>query len=320
MDKLITASQDDHKLYETDVDDLISLYMQQAANHKLLKAEEEVDLAQRMEQGHLARQELSGGDVDSLRRNELTKLIEAGWQARECMIRANSRLVISIAKKYSGRGMPFLDLIQEGNIGLLRAIKKFDYRRGIKFSTYATWWIRQAVTRAIADQSRTIRVPAHMFDRISKMFRIQHQLTQDLQREPLIGELAEALDVSPSKIKTMLRIARYPVSLDQRISNEGDTELGDLIENEEAPDPDLTATITLLKEHVEEILSLLPPREARVLKLRYGLSDGQPYTLSEVGQKFGLSRERIRQIEANAFQRLRRSMKAHKLRSFIAYT
>jgi RNA polymerase primary sigma factor len=317
-DSILGASQDDHYLQVIDTDDLVGLYMQQAAKHALLTAEEEIDLAQRIEQGHLARQELSKGNVSSRRHAELRSLIEAGWQAREDLISANSRLVISIAKKYTGRGLAFLDLIQEGNIGLIRALKKFDYRRGYKFSTYATWWIRQAVTRAIADQSRTIRVPVHMSDKISRLFKTQHKLSQELQRKPNTEELAKAMEVSPAKIKTMLRAARFPMSLEQPVSSEGDTQLGDLIENEEAPDPDEIATNNLLREHVEDVLLILPPREAKVLKLRFGLSDGQSYTLQEVAHKLGVSRERIRQIEANALRRLRKSLKAHKLRSFIA--
>ena len=313
-------TQDDLHLQVIGTDDLIGLYMQQAASHELLTAEEEIELVQHIEQGHLARQELSRGKVSSQRRNELRGLIEAGWRAREYLIGANTRLVISIVKKHTGRGLPFLDLIQEGNIGLIRALKKYDYRRGYKFSTYATWWIRQAVTRAVADQSRTIRVPVHMSDQIARMFKAQHQLTQELQRKPNTEELAEALDVSSAKVKALLRTARFPLSLEQPISNEGDTQLGDLIENKETPHPDHVATINLLKEHMEEILLLLPPREAKVLELRYGLSDGHSYSLREIGQKLGVTRERIRQIEASALQRLRKSLKVHKLRSFIAST
>ena len=300
-----------------DSDDMVGLYFQQATQHPLLSAEEEVELAQRMEQGRLARRELSKGNVTPKRRKELSQLVEDGWQARDQLIKANSRLVISIAKKYANRGLPFLDIIQEGNIGLIRAIKKFDYKRGYKFSTFATWWIHQAISRAIVDHSRTIRVPAHMSDRITKLFRIQHRLTQYLGRKPNIEELAEALDVSPARVKFMLKVARYPLSLEQPISDEGDTQLGELIENENAPNPDQSASNTLLGEHVIEILESLPPREAKVLQLRYGLSEEKIHTLKEVGERLGVTRERIRQIEATALRRLRKSMKVRGLRSFL---
>jgi RNA polymerase primary sigma factor len=301
-------------------DDMVGLYLQQAATFPLLTAEEEVELSQRLERGILARQELSQGRANAARRKELRQLIEDGWQARNHLIKANSRLVISIAKKYANRGLPFLDLIQEGNIGLMRAVKKYEYRRGYKFSTYATWWIRQAITRAIADQGRTIRVPVHMSDRITKLFRIQHKLTQDLKRKPKIEELAKAMDVPPAKVKNMLKTARYPISLELPISEDGDTQLGELIENKDAPDPDQSATTTIMREDVKNILMSLPPREAKVLELRYGLLDGESYTLNEVGHKLGVTRERIRQIEATALRRLRKSMKVHKLRSFISYS
>jgi len=260
---------------------------------------------------------LAKGNVNNKRRLELRKLIEDGWAAREHLITANSRLVISVAKKYMGRGVPFLDLIQEGNIGLIRATKKFDYRRGHKFSTYATWWIRQAVTRAIADQGRTIRVPVHMGDQINKLLRVQHQLTQRLGREPTVEELAIALDVPPKKVENMIQVARRPLSLETPTDDEEDSVLGDFIEDDEAPPPDESATYNLLREHLEEVLNGLPPREVRILQLRYGLLDGQAYTLEEVGRKMGVTRERVRQIEAQALSRLRHPSIRRKLRDYL---
>ena len=236
---------------------------------------------------------------------EKQRLIEDGWAAREHLITANSRLVISVAKKYMGRGVPFLDLIQEGNIGLIRAAKKFDYRRGHKFSTYATWWIRQAVTRAIADQGRTIRVPVHMGDQINKLLRVSHQLTQKLGRSPTTDELAHALDVTPKKVENMIQVARRPISLETPTDEDEDSILGDFIEDKESPAPATTVTHNLLKEQLQDVLGSLPPREVRILQLRYGLLDGQSYTLEEVGRKMGVTRERVRQIEAQALSRLR---------------
>jgi len=304
-------------LANIDTDDTIGLYLKEVSRVPLLNAEEEVELAQRIERGRMAREELARGNVSMRRRMELRRLIEDGWAAREHLITANSRLVISVAKKYMGRGVPFLDLIQEGNIGLIRATKKFDYRRGHKFSTYATWWIRQAVTRAIADQGRTIRVPVHMGDQINKLLRIQHQLTQRLGREPSVEELAEALDVPPKKVENMIQVARRPLSLETPTDDEEDSVLGDFIEDDEAPPPDATATYNLLREHLEEVLNSLPPREVRILQLRYGLLDGQAYTLEEVGRKMGVTRERVRQIEAQALSRLRHPTIRRKLRDYL---
>ena len=304
-------------LQNIDTDDTIGLYLKEVSRVPLLTAEEEVELAQRIERGRMSREELARGNVSNRRRHELRRLIEDGWAAREHLITANSRLVISVAKKYMGRGVPFLDLIQEGNIGLIRATKKFDYRRGHKFSTYATWWIRQAVTRAIADQGRTIRVPVHMGDQINKLLRTQHQLTQRLGREPSVDELALALDVPPKKVENMIQVARRPLSLETPTDDEEDSVLGDFIEDEEAPPPDDTATYNLLREHLEEVLNGLPPREVRILQLRYGLLDGQAYTLEEVGRKMGVTRERVRQIEAQALSRLRHPTIRRKLRDYL---
>jgi len=304
-------------LANIDTDDTIGLYLKEVSRVPLLTAEEEVELAQRIERGRMAREELARGNVNIRRRQELRRLIEDGWAAREHLITANSRLVISVAKKYMGRGVPFLDLIQEGNIGLIRATKKFDYRRGHKFSTYATWWIRQAVTRAIADQGRTIRVPVHMGDQINKLLRVQHQLTQRLGREPSVDELANALEVPPKKVENMIQVARRPLSLETPTDDEEDSVLGDFIEDDEAPPPDDTATYNLLREHLDEVLNSLPPREVRILQLRYGLMDGQAYTLEEVGRKMGVTRERVRQIEAQALSRLRHPSIRRKLRDYL---
>jgi RNA polymerase primary sigma factor len=310
-------SVDDNYLANIDTDDTIGLYLKEVGRVPLLTAEEEVELAQRIERGRLAREELARGNVTPRRRQELQRLIEDGWAAREHLITANSRLVISVAKKYMGRGVPFLDLIQEGNIGLIRAAKKFDYRRGHKFSTYATWWIRQAVTRAIADQGRTIRVPVHMGDQINKLLRVQHQLTQRLGRDPSVDELAEALEVTPQKVENMIQVARRPLSLETPTDDEEDSVLGDFIQDDELPAPDDTATYNLLREHLESVLDGLPPREVRILQLRYGLLDGQAYTLEEVGRKMGVTRERVRQIEAQALSRLRHPAIRRKLREYL---
>jgi RNA polymerase primary sigma factor len=304
-------------LANIDTDDTIGLYLKEVSRVPLLTAEQEVDLARRIETGRLVREELAKGVTSYKKRQELRRKIEDGWGAREHLITANSRLVISVAKKYMGRGVPFLDLIQEGNIGLIRATKKFDYRRGHKFSTYATWWIRQAVTRAIADQGRTIRVPVHMGDQINKLLRVQHQLTQRLGREPTVEELASELEVPPKKVENMIQVARRPLSLETPTDDEEDSVLGDFIEDDEASPPDDTATYNLLREHLGEVLNSLPPREVRILQLRYGLLDGQAYTLEEVGRKMGVTRERVRQIEAQALSRLRHPSIRRKLRDYL---
>lgn len=311
--------KEDNMLSNVDADNLVGLYFYEAARCPLLTFEEEVDLAKRIERGLLAREEISEiKDKSAKRFEELLFLIDDSWSAVDHLITANSRLVISIAKKYSHRGVPFLDLIQEGNIGLMRAAKRFDYKRGYKFSTYATWWIRQAVTRALADQSRTIRLPVHMSDQLSKMFRMQHQLGQQLGRDPEVAEIAEAMGVTSEKIQQMSKDAQYPLSLDMPISFEGDGVLGDYIEDQESPDPDEVTTISLLRQNLDQILEMLPPREVQILKLRFGLSDGETHTLREVGLKIGVSRERIRQIEAQAIRRLRQPEIQHKLRSYLS--
>ncbi len=308
---------DEDYLANVDASDTIGLYIKEAVRVPLLTAQEETELSERIERGRLARDELARGNVSPRRQRELRSLIEDGWAAREHLIIANARLVISVAKKYMGRGVPFLDLIQEGNIGLMRAAKKFDHRRGYKFSTYATWWIRQAITRAIADQGRTIRVPVHMGDQISKMLRVQHQLKQELSRDPTVDELAQILEVPIKKVEHMIQVARRPFSLQMPIGEEEDDMLGDFIEDVDAPAPDETAVQNLLREHLQDALEQLPPREARILQLRYGLIDGQIHTLNEVGQKMGVTRERVRQIEAQALRRLRSPRLQRALRAYI---
>ncbi|MGH2582777.1 MAG: sigma-70 family RNA polymerase sigma factor [Anaerolineales bacterium] len=308
---------DDNYLANIDTDDMIGLYLKEVGRVPLLTAPEEVSLAKRIEKGRIAREVLASGRFDEPQRPKHRRNIEDGWAAREHLITANSRLVISVAKKYMGRGVPFQDLIQEGNIGLIRAAKKFDYRRGHKFSTYATWWIRQAVTRAIADQGRTIRVPVHMGDQINKLLRVQHQLTQRLGREPSVDELAAALDVHPKKVENMIQVARRPLSLETPTDDEEDSVLGDFIQDHEAQAPDDSATYNLLRQHLGEVLDGLPPREVRILQLRYGLLDGQAYTLEEVGSKMGVTRERVRQIEAQALGRLRHPVVSKKLKEYL---
>jgi RNA polymerase primary sigma factor len=313
------TSTEDNYLANIDTDDMIGLYLKEVGRVPLLTADEEVYLAKRIEKGRISRETMA--DVET--KIEIEEKfghhdnIEDGWAAREHLITANSRLVISVAKKYMGRGVPFQDLIQEGNIGLIRAAKKFDYRRGHKFSTYATWWIRQAVTRAIADQGRTIRVPVHMGDQINKLLRVQHQLTQKLGRDPSVEELAKTLDVPPKKVENMIQVARRPLSLETPTDDEEDSILGDFIQDKEAPAPDERATFHLLREHIEEVMGSLPPREVRILQLRYGLLDGQAYTLEEVGRKMGVTRERVRQIEAQALSRLRHPVIRRKLKEYL---
>lgn len=299
------------------VDDSIGLYLKEIGRVPLLSREEEIALAKRMEAGREAQARLAAGDLDLKTRVELSVLAQDGLAAREHLVQANSRLVVSVAKKYMGRGVPFIDLIQEGNIGLIRAAKKFDYTLGNKFSTYATWWIRQAVTRAIADQSRTIRIPVHMGDQINKLLRTTHRLTQELGRDPSPEEMANALDLATDKVENMLQVARRPLSLELPVDEEGDSELGDFIENEEAIAPADVVSFSILRDLLHDVLEDLPPREVRILQMRYGLIDGQTYTLEEVGQKLGVTRERIRQIEVQALSRLRHPAHARKLRDFL---
>jgi RNA polymerase primary sigma factor len=304
-------------LSQIEIDDSISLYLKEIGRVPLLTAEEEVSLAKRMEKGRDSRRKLAQGVEDWEERERLLWLVRDGQAAQEHLIKANSRLVVSVAKKYVGRGVPFLDLIQEGNIGLIRAVKKFDYRRGYKFSTYATWWIRQAVTRAIADQGRTIRVPVHMYEQINRLTRTSRQLVQELGRDPTTEEIAEELGVSPRKVEHIMRVSQRPLSLEMPVGEEEDSYLGDFIEDEDAAAPNEAAGQQILREVIDEIFQSLTPREVRILQLRFGLVDGYCYTLEEVGKKFGVTRERIRQIEAQALSRLRHPSRSRKLRDYL---
>jgi RNA polymerase primary sigma factor len=317
LDQIETAVDQETYFETISIDDTLGLYFKEIGRVPLLTAEEEVVLAKRMEAGKLAQEKLRRGDVDSEEQAELHRVVLDGLAAREHLIRANSRLVISVAKKYIGRGVPFLDLIQEGNIGLLRTADKFNYRLGHKFSTYATWWIRQAVTRAIADQSRTIRVPVHMGDQINKMLRTSHRLTQELGREPTPEELADALDIPKRRAEEMLRAARHPLSLEMPVDDEGESELGDFIEDSDSSTPADDVSASMLQQELQEMLQDLPPRAVRILKLRYGLVDGETYTLEEVGRKLGVTRERVRQIEAQALSRLRHPRRIRRLKDFL---
>jgi len=311
------AEEENFDLSQIEIDDSISLYLKEIGRVPLLTAEEEVSLAKRMEKGRESRKKLTQGVEDWEERERLLWFVRDGQAGQEHLIKANSRLVVSVAKKYVGRGVPFLDLIQEGNIGLIRAVKKFDYRRGYKFSTYATWWIRQAVTRAIADQGRTIRVPVHMYEQINRLTRTSRQLVQELGRDPTTEEIAEELGVSPRKVEHIMRVSQRPLSLEMPVGEEEDSYLGDFIEDEDADAPSEAAGQQLLREVIDEIFQSLTPREVRILQLRFGLVDGYCYTLEEVGKKFGVTRERIRQIEAQALSRLRHPSRSRKLRDYL---
>jgi len=274
-----------------EIDDPVRMYLKEIGRIPLLSPEEEVELAKQMEKGDLA--------------------------AKRRLVEANLRLVVSIAKRYVGRGMLFLDLIQEGNLGLIKAVEKFDYRKGYKFSTYATWWIRQAITRAIADQARTIRIPVHMVETINKLIRVSRQLLQELGRDPTPDEIAREMDITEDKVREIMKIAQEPVSLETPIGEEEDSHLGDFIEDHDAQAPAEEASFTLLREQLNEVLQTLTEREQRVLRLRFGLDDGRARTLEEVGQKFGVTRERIRQIEAKTLRKLRHPSRSKKLKDYL---
>lgn len=282
---------DSKKNAQVAVDDPVRMYLKEIGKVELLTADEEKALAQRRDEGDK--------------------------EARDHLAEANLRLVVSIAKRYTGRGLSFLDLIQEGNLGLLKAVEKFEWEKGFKFSTYATWWIRQSITRAIADQARTIRIPVHMVETINKTIRVQRQLVQELGREPEIEELAAETDMSPEKVRNIMRISQHPVSLEKPIGEEEDSHLGDFIPDDDIPSPEQQASFTLLKEQLNEVLGTLVKREEKVLRLRFGLDDGRPRTLEEVGKEFGVTRERIRQIEAKALRKLRHPSRSKKLKDYL---
>jgi RNA polymerase primary sigma factor len=298
-------------------DDTIGLYLKEMSRVPLLKVNEELEIARRIETGRTSKCELdrSNGGCLPDRKLDLQDQIEDGVLAREHLIKANTRLVVSVAKRYMGRGVPFLDLIQEGNLGLMKAVEKYDYHRGFRFSTYATWWIRQTITRSIADQGRTIRVPVH---RIRQLYKTSHELEQVLGRVPTSQELGEKLNQTTDKIEWMLQVSWLPLSLESPINeDEEDSELGQFVEDHLTPTPIESTYAKLLREKIEEVLDTLPPREARILRLRFGLENGHNYTLEEVGEKFGLTRERIRQIESKALRRLRHPRRSRQLREYL---
>ena len=299
------------------IDDSVGLYFREMGQQSLLSAEQEVTLAKRIEGGRDAIPELEKTNGNPKEYDELLELVELGNAARAHLIRANTRLVVSVAKKYRGRGLPFLDLIQEGNVGLIKAVEKYDYRRGNRFSTYATWWIRQAVTRALANHGRTIRIPAHLGGRISKLYQIAQEMEQDLGRQPTPEEIAKTMNMTPERVRWMLRTSRQPIHLERPVGDDSDAELGDFIEDEDVPAPYESVAQTLLAEDLTDILNRLSPREARILRLRYGLQDGESRTLKEVGEMFGLSRERIRQLEKEALRKLRQPNYAGHLQQYI---
>jgi RNA polymerase primary sigma factor len=302
--------------------DSVRAYLKQIGKVALLNAEEEVELAKRIEAGLYATQlmaELSdkGEKLPAAQRRDMMWICRDGDRAKNHLLEANLRLVVSLAKRYTGRGMAFLDLIQEGNLGLIRAVEKFDYTKGYKFSTYATWWIRQAITRAMADQARTIRIPVHMVEVINKLGRIQRELLQDLGREPTPEELAKEMDITPEKVLEIQQYAREPISLDQTIGDEGDSQLGDFIEDSEAVVAVDAVSFTLLQDQLQSVLETLSEREAGVVRLRFGLTDGQPRTLDEIGQVYGVTRERIRQIESKTMSKLRHPSRSQVLRDYL---
>ena len=300
-------------------DDPVGLYFRQMAQEPLLTAEEEIELAKTIEQGIKARQKLEmSDDLSVAERAELVLAIERAQEAREHLGRANTRLVVSIAKRYMGQGLPFPDLIQEGNVGLMRAVDKYDYERGNRFSTYATWWIRQAITRALAQKTRTIRIPLHMTERIRQMYRTAQVLEQELGRRPTPEEIAEEMNLPADSVRGMMDASQHAIALERPVGDEGDSEFGDFIEDQDTPEPDEAAAHHLLQETIEEVLSELTPRQAHILRLRFGLGGGEQHTLEEIANKFGLSRERIRQLEKEALRRLRHPRLAHNLRDYLS--
>src|SRR5437879_1862293 len=330
----------DPDLLKAPTNDPVRMYLKEIGKVPLLTAEQEVDLAMRIEAGLMAEDMIDARadfDVDAIRelarrssleveggkpsidkaREICRRIIRDGLLAKRKLVEANLRLVVSIAKRYVGRGMLFLDLIQEGNLGLIRAVEKFDYKKGYKFSTYATWWIRQAITRAIADQARTIRIPVHMVETINKLPRVQRQLLQDLGREPQAHEIGRQMGIPAEKVREILKVSQEPVSLETPIGEEEDSHLGDFIEDKEAIAPSDAANLTMLRTEVEDILDTLTPRERRVLQLRFGLIDGHQRTLEEVGKRFGVTRERIRQIEAKALRKLRHPSRSKRLKDYL---
>ncbi len=336
-DEIILSEEDDVEVEKIDlsvpegvsIEDPVRMYLKEIGKVPLLSAEEEIELSQKMEAGAVAAEKIAileermeGADeaeVAELKEEiaNLQKDVDLGSEAKKRLAEANLRLVVSIAKRYVGRGMLFLDLIQEGNLGLIKAVEKYDYRKGFKFSTYATWWIRQAITRAIADQARTIRIPVHMVETINKLIRVSRQLLQELGREPSPEEIAAEMNMPVDRVREILKISQEPVSLETPIGEEEDSHLGDFIKDDNVPVPADAAAFTLLKEQLEEVLSTLTDREQKVLTLRFGLEDGRARTLEEVGKEFNVTRERIRQIEAKALRKLRHPSRSRKLKDYL---
>jgi RNA polymerase primary sigma factor len=316
------SARDEELALKAPTNDPVRMYLKEIGKVPLLTAEQEVILAKAIEEGEAATAELdksvaSAKKLPTIRMRELQRVERQGQLAKKKLIEANLRLVVSIAKRYVGRGMLFLDLIQEGNLGLIRAVEKFDYTKGYKFSTYATWWIRQAITRAIADQARTIRIPVHMVETINKLIRIQRQLLQDLGREPTPEEIGREMEFSPEKVREILKVSQEPVSLETPIGEEEDSHLGDFIEDSDAVVPVDAASFILLQEQLDSVLHTLSEREKKVIQLRFGLTDGHPRTLEEVGREFGVTRERIRQIESKTLSKLRHPSRSQKLRDYL---
>ncbi|QXQ11584.1 RNA polymerase sigma factor [Paeniglutamicibacter sp. Y32M11] len=321
---ILTADEDDAPQQQVMVAgataDPVKDYLKQIGKVALLNAEQEVDLALRIEAGLFAHEKLvadDGNKMDKRLRWDYEQIVHDGKIAKNHLLEANLRLVVSLAKRYTGRGMLFLDLIQEGNLGLIRAVEKFDYTKGFKFSTYATWWIRQAITRAMADQARTIRIPVHMVEVINKLARVQRQMLQDLGREPTPEELAKELDMTPEKVVEVQKYGREPISLHTPLGEDGDSEFGDLIEDSEAVVPADAVSFTLLQEQLHSVLDTLSEREAGVVAMRFGLTDGQPKTLDEIGKVYGVTRERIRQIESKTMSKLRHPSRSQVLRDYL---
>lgn len=322
QDFLDSLDEDDWEedMYNLDgigVDDTVALYLREMARVPLLSNEEEVTLARKIEQGREAEILLQDEGHTPEERSCLEEIVMEGLDARDHLIRANTRLVVSIAKKYMGRNVPFLDLIQEGNLGLMKAVEKFEYQRGYRFSTYATWWIRQTITRAIADQGRTIRVPVHMSDRIRRLYRRAQEIEQERGKRPTPEELAAEMGLEPRKVQWMMRVSWQPLSLERPVGEDDDSELSNFIEDDQTPTPSDTAYTGMLRDRIEEVLATLNPREVRILRMRFGLHNGRSYTLEEVGQKFGLTRERIRQIEGQALRRLRHPSRSRDLKDYL---
>jgi RNA polymerase primary sigma factor len=311
------SARDEELALKAPTNDPVRMYLKEIGKVPLLTAEQEVILAKAIEEGEAATAELGKTPARTARIRELQRVERGGQLAKKKLIEANLRLVVSIARRYVGRGMLLLDLIQEGNLGLIRAVEKFDYTKGFKFSTYATWWIRQAITRAIADQARTIRIPVHMVETINKLIRIQRQLLQDLGREPTPEEIGREMEFSPEKVREILKVSQEPVSLETPIGEEEDSHLGDFIEDSDAVVPVDAASFILLQEQLDSVLHTLSEREKKVIQLRFGLTDGHPRTLEEVGREFGVTRERIRQIESKTLSKLRHPSRSQKLRDYL---